>query len=469
MIVATDFLKWLKIFKVQTGSGGQGNVDSVNNVLPDEAGNVTVTAADIDSSYDASNFTPTNSTIDGYLAGIDSALGVVSAKSYGEMYFTGNTTPTTVSVAGTPVKINATYSSGSLQGFTQSAGTLTSTSSTAQSVKITVTSTVTYNGASNNSSIYITLNGVVVAKSKQTDFLGGVSPGPQSVPVQATLENLQFGDQIEVWVANESTTDAPIVQDLNCIISLLQGGSSGGGTSSALPIGYIYGLNAQYASASTLTLTAGSCRDSANGYDISLSSPQTLNIATSGANGLDTGVEAVSTWYAVYVIADSNAVNPTAGLFSVSATSPTLPAGYDVFRRVGWVRNNSASNFVSFAVDGVSNTRNYIVTDQRSLTQVLSSGNSTSFASISLSVAIPSTARMGFLTYMYTPSNVLNSANIVQTGASTGSPLTFIQSAGGKIWGSVPFSANASRQIDYAVTSSSDLLSLYVQSYVDNV
>ena len=41
------------------------------------------------------------------------------------------------------------------------------------------------------------------------------------------------------------------------------------------------------------------------------------------------------------VIADSNGVNAVAGLFSVSSSNPTLPAGYDQSRRIGTVLNNS--------------------------------------------------------------------------------------------------------------------------------
>ncbi|MGB5830128.1 MAG: hypothetical protein WBH22_27240 [Pseudomonas mandelii] len=52
-----------------------------------------------------------------------------------------------------------------------------------------------------------------------------------------------------------------------------------------------------------------------------------LNLATSGVNGLDTGAMATNTWYATYVI-----WNPTtgvvAGLASLSYTNPTMPAGF---------------------------------------------------------------------------------------------------------------------------------------------
>lgn len=68
----------------------------------------------------------------------------------------------------------------------------------------------------------------------------------------------------------------------------------------------------------------------------------TLSTATTGANGLDTGVIANSTWYAVWVIYDPT--TPTvAGLLSLSSTAPTLPSGYTYKARVGWVRYATAA------------------------------------------------------------------------------------------------------------------------------
>lgn len=69
----------------------------------------------------------------------------------------------------------------------------------------------------------------------------------------------------------------------------------------------------------------------------------TIDLTASGANGLDTGVEAVSTWYSVWVIYNPT-TSTTAGLFSTSATAPTMPAGYTLKRLVGWARNDGSGN-----------------------------------------------------------------------------------------------------------------------------
>lgn len=78
----------------------------------------------------------------------------------------------------------------------------------------------------------------------------------------------------------------------------------------------------------------------------------TIAITTSGANGLDTGSEAVSTWYAVYVIYNPS-TSTIAGLLSADTTppttanAPTLPSGYTVWRHVGWVRNDGSGDFTT--------------------------------------------------------------------------------------------------------------------------
>jgi len=60
----------------------------------------------------------------------------------------------------------------------------------------------------------------------------------------------------------------------------------------------------------------------------------TLDVSTSGVNGLDTGSLAANTWYGIYVIYNPT-TNTTASLYSASFTAPTLPSGYTYFLLVG--------------------------------------------------------------------------------------------------------------------------------------
>ena len=107
-------------------------------------------------------------------------------------------------------------------------------------------------------------------------------------------------------------------------------------------IGSFSGLKVQATSNTAVTVTAafvtlGATNASYTANTVSLS----LATSTSGANGLDTGSVATSTWYSVWVIYNGTTV---AGLLSTSASAPTLPSGYTYKARVGWVRTDGSSN-----------------------------------------------------------------------------------------------------------------------------
>jgi hypothetical protein len=135
---------------------------------------------------------------------------------------------------------------------------------------------------------------------------------------------------------------------------------------------------------------------------ITVGSNLTLDIATIGANGLDAGVEAINTWYYIWLI-----LNPTtgavAGLLSASATAPTLPAGYTKKRLVGAVRNDGASNF-----------RKFSQVDKESFYQgelgVFSSAAPSAWTQIDFSAAVPAVSRRARIrtSSRQTNNNVLN-------------------------------------------------------------
>lgn len=79
----------------------------------------------------------------------------------------------------------------------------------------------------------------------------------------------------------------------------------------------------------------------AQNVDVQVNMPGT--VGTPGA--LDTGAETLNAWYYIWLISNGTTV---AGLFSLSPTAPTLPAGYTFKARVGAVRNDAAGNFIRF-------------------------------------------------------------------------------------------------------------------------
>jgi hypothetical protein len=74
-----------------------------------------------------------------------------------------------------------------------------------------------------------------------------------------------------------------------------------------------------------------------------VTSTLTVDLTASGANGLDTGSEAANTWYYLWLIMNTT-TDTVAGLWSTSASNPTLPSGYDKKRLISAIRNNSGSN-----------------------------------------------------------------------------------------------------------------------------
>lgn len=103
----------------------------------------------------------------------------------------------------------------------------------------------------------------------------------------------------------------------------------------------------------TVTVSADeiAVESAANAYKTLRGLALSINSAAAGANGLDTGVLAASTWYSMWVIWNGTA---TAGLLSLSETAPTLPAGYTHKARVGWIRTDGTANKypLSFTQEG---------------------------------------------------------------------------------------------------------------------
>jgi len=144
------------------------------------------------------------------------ALNIVSA-NFGEMNFQGNVIPTTFSAISTPVKIVGTYNPGELQNFTHSDGRLTCTASGSNTYDIKVSTTGSLSFSSDSVTIFLALNGSVIAQSAQSVNLDGISPSFKSISLQK-LVNMISGDYIEVWVQNNNSTNSITHQDMSLIV-----------------------------------------------------------------------------------------------------------------------------------------------------------------------------------------------------------------------------------------------------------
>lgn len=82
--------------------------------------------------------------------------------------------------------------------------------------------------------------------------------------------------------------------------------------------------------------------DGAGAYVTERNISGTITTTATGAGGLDTGAIAASTWYSVWRIGKTDGTR--AFLFSLSATAPTMPAGYTLKARIGWFRTDGTAN-----------------------------------------------------------------------------------------------------------------------------
>ncbi len=143
----------------------------------------------------------------------------------------------------------------------------------------------------------------------------------------------------------------------------------------------------------TVTVTADAiCLKNASNEQVVLNAVSVApSLATSGANGLDTGASVVSTWYYVWVIWEGTT---TAGLLSLSATAPTMPSGYTHKARVGAVRTDGTANKYPLSYTQFGNSAHYKVAAGSNVTAtpMMASGAVTWPATVAAVAFVPPTA-----------------------------------------------------------------------------
>jgi hypothetical protein len=87
-------------------------------------------------------------------------------------------------------------------------------------------------------------------------------------------------------------------------------------------------------------------RDASGNFKTVSAVSVTIDFGTTGANALDTGAQASSTWYYGWVIAKEDGT--VAGLGSTSATAPTMPSGYTYKALATAARSDGSTHFVAY-------------------------------------------------------------------------------------------------------------------------
>jgi hypothetical protein len=213
---------------------------------------------------------------------------------------------------------------------------------TALSHTVNVTGTVTITGFGSSASLQrplykLTFSGILILTYNATSL---ILPGSTSITtaVGDTCDALYLGSGN--WqVVNYARRNG---QPLNFPANFLQN--------------YLTGLTLSTAGSSgTFGIAAGEAADSTNVILMLLNSAYTKTTASwavgSGNGAIDTGAIAGSTWYHVYLIerVDTGVVDV---LFSLSATSPTMPTNYTLFRRIGSMKTDGSNHWILFTQTG---------------------------------------------------------------------------------------------------------------------
>jgi len=232
---------------------------------------------------------------------------------------------------------------------------------------------------------------------------------------------------------------------------------------------YVNGLGISKNGNQILSMATGQARDSTDINDIILSTSININGNFIGPNGVDAAVLTTNSFYAVYIIGDSTLHNPTAGLLSLNITQPSLPTGYDMYRRVGWILTDGASNILQFYQIGNGQIRNYYY-DAAIL--AINAGNSTTFTPITLQASVPPLATQVLFRVTYTPSAAGDIAQFLPFGSTATVGIIFfgysvLAAQNGNVLVPCELNGNNVPTILYKVASSSDALSLSTVGYVD--
>jgi hypothetical protein len=184
--------------------------------------------------------------------------------------------------------------------------------------------------------------------------------------------------------------------------------------------GYVYGFQVSYLTAASVRIAGAdsSARDDSNAYTFEGAANYDADITASGAGGLDAGAEASSTWYHVWLIAKADGTK--AALLSLSSTSPTMPSGYIYKRRIGTVRNNSASDFndfiqVTHGPDRLTSYRNWTEADH----SVNVVGVGSTYVDVDHSAHLPPTAVEAQIQFVNNTGSTANGQGALKTKGDT--------------------------------------------------
>lgn len=252
------------------------------------------------------------------------------------------------------------------------------------------------------------------------------------------------------------------------------------GTAVIVPRGYCDGGRLAWVSASTLTLGTAAVQstvlDSTGDTSISWLGTVSIDITVAGAGGLQTGsTEAADTWYGVYIIDDTSQVLTPTGLLIPDGMAFS-ETGYDVARLLGWVRNDSSSNFLDFIQIGSGHSRIICYQENRSDVRVLNGGSASTWTAVDCSSFVPPTAREILLGFHFKNGSSGAEGDLLEL-RTTGSTITNAlheftskSPSNNSMRGTTTILCNSNQIVDYKIKDgANNTASLHIIGYADQI
>ena len=248
----------------------------------------------------------------------------------------------------------------------------------------------------------------------------------------------------------------------------------------AYPFPYTNGLmiaNDATTPNTVLTIGSGVTIDSTDTFQMINNGTISINAATNGLNGLDTGSLGASKVYTVFLISDPVSLQPIGGMISLSATAPLMPFSYSAFKAIGFIVTDSSSHFLlGYWTAGESASRRVFMYDAPQATGV-TAGTSTTYANVDLTKFVPLLTggnRPVWIATNYAPNGAGDTLKL-QPGNATGDAVTITAAvAAGTAHvttnsylfaQTVAISTVPSPTINYKVSSGSDAVAINVAGY----
>jgi hypothetical protein len=223
-------------------------------------------------------------------------------------------------------------------------------------------------------------------------------------------------------------------------------------------------------SSATFAVAAGGAVDSSNADMMMLAAALSKTTAVwavgSGNGALDTSTIAANTWYHVHLIKRPD-TGATDVLISTSATAPTLPANYTLFRRIGSMLTNGSGQWVKFVENANEFLWDTVVADANTVAGI--NGSTLVALSVPLGVQVDAifSSRIDFVT----AGNAFFFTSPDQSAPTTGGPFTHIVANSAQAFsaiGPMLMRTNTSRQIRITGNSAGCTYNIVTSGWIDN-